>query len=142
MSSLLTTRGGNAKFISLTTLFMCVGEVQSANIVTEIAQEQTPFVRSMVVGLCVLAIMKLLLHLYRKHSMKRTASHVVTNDSSARGARYSLDPLSATVGVVVRVMYMSLKSFITSMRLVKKHIWRNHWQLFVKLPCQCWDSLK
>ena len=111
----LTARGAHAKYLSMATLFMCVGEVQSANIVTEIAQEQTPFVRSMVVGLCVLAIVKLLLHLYRKHSMQRTASHVVTNDSSARGARYSLDPLSATVGVVVRVMYMSLKGLIHGM---------------------------
>jgi hypothetical protein len=75
--------GGASTALSLTTVLLCVGGVQSANFITEIAAEQTPFVRYMIVGFCVLAIVKLLLHLMRKQSLKTaTPSHRNLLDAS------------------------------------------------------------
>jgi hypothetical protein len=108
-------KGGASKVLSLTTLFMCVGEVQSANFITEIAAEQTPFVRYMIVGFCVLAIVKLLLHLKRKQSLKNATPPEVNDEPGSHGGRYPLDPLSTIVGVVVRLAYSSVKRLIHGM---------------------------
>jgi hypothetical protein len=41
----LTQRTGSASSaLSLLTVFMCIGEVHSANFITEVAAAQTPFV--------------------------------------------------------------------------------------------------
>jgi hypothetical protein len=107
--------GGASSALSLLTVFMCFGEVQSANFITEIAAAQTPMVRYLCIGFCVLAIVKLLRHIMRKRSVTKSAAAKVHDGSASRGLNHPLDPLSAVVGVVVRLVYSSLKCVINGM---------------------------
>jgi hypothetical protein len=112
----LTKRtGGASSALSLLTVVMCIGEVQSANFITEVAAKQTQFVRYLIIGFCVLAIVKLLRHLMRKRSLPTAAPTKASDASQARGIRYPLDPLSAVVGMVVRLVYSSIKGMIHGM---------------------------